>query len=149
MNAETHKSSAEKTASTVRILVADDHEVMRLGIRNLLESTPSWTVCGEAGNGQEAVEKTLQLQPDLVILDITMPAMNGIEAAKQIARSHAEIPIILFSLHLSDDLMSSFANSSIRGAVSKEEAGRDLVDAVATVLRGGTFFRKKKPLTTQ
>ena len=65
----------------VRVLVADDHEVMRLGIRNLLEVQPGWSVCAEANNGQEAVEKTLQFRPDVIIMDITMPVMNGLEAA--------------------------------------------------------------------
>jgi len=129
--------------------VADDHEVMRLGIRNLLESKPNWTVCAEAENGYEALEKALQLQPDLIILDITMPTMNGLEAARRISQSHPEIPIILFSLHLFDDLACSFESAAIRGAVSKGEAGRDLVEAVETVLRGGTFFRRKASLIPQ
>ena len=70
----------------VRVLVADDHEVMRLGIRNLLEVHPGWSVCAEANNGQEAVEKTLQFHPDVIIMDITMPVMNGLEAASQITQ---------------------------------------------------------------
>jgi len=73
MGTMTHDSSNPK----VRVLVADDHEVMRLGIRNLLELRPGWSVCAEANNGQEAVEKTLQYRPDVIIMDITMPVMNG------------------------------------------------------------------------
>ncbi|SRR5579862_9007314 len=131
---------------TVRIVVADDHEVMRLGIRNLVEARSNWKVCAEASNGLEAVDETVRHCPDLVILDITMPTMNGLEAAGQIAASHPEIPIILFSLHLSDALMNTFKGGTIRGAVSKSEAGRDLVDAIETVLNGGTFFHGQKSI---
>lgn len=128
----------------VRVLVADDHEVMRLGIRNLLEVRPGWSVCAEANNGQEAVEKTFQFHPDVIIMDISMPVMNGLEAAGQIARKDPEIPVILFSLHLSDDLYRHFKTDGIRGAVAKGDAGRDLVLAVETVLGGGTFFPDRK-----
>jgi two-component system nitrate/nitrite response regulator NarL len=128
----------------VRVLVADDHEVMRFGIRNLLELRPGWSVCAEASNGQEAVDKTLQFHPDVIIMDITMPVMNGLEAANEITRQHPQIPVILFSLHLSDDLFRHFKTDGIRGAVAKGDAARDLVLAVETVLAGGTFFPGKK-----
>ena len=124
----------------VRVLVADDHEVMRLGIRNLLELRPGWSVCAEASNGQEAVDKTLQFRPDVIIMDITMPVMNGLDAASQITRREPTIPVILFSLHLSDDLYRHLKTDGIRGAVAKGDAARDLVLAVETVLAGGTFF---------
>jgi two-component system, NarL family, nitrate/nitrite response regulator NarL len=128
----------------VRVLVADDHEVMRLGIRNLLEVQPGWSVCAEANNGQEAVEKTLQFHPDVIIMDLTMPVMNGLEAASQITKVQPKIPVILFSLHVSDDLYLHFKTDGIRGAVAKGDAARDLVRAVQTVLAGGTFFPGKK-----
>lgn len=132
-------------ASQVRILIVDDHEVMRLGIRNLLESQPTWTVCGEARDGREAVAKALQLNPDIVIMDVSMPGMNGLEATQAIGRSNLDIPVILFSLHLSEDLSGHLTGgTSIRGAVSKSNAARDLVDAVETVLNGGTFFPNSK-----
>ena len=124
----------------VRVLVADDHEVVRLGIRNLLEVRPGWSVCAEANNGKEAVEKTLQFHPDVIIMDISMPLMNGLEAASQITKRQPQIPVILFSLHLSDDLSRHFKTDGIRGAVAKGDAARDLVLAVETVLAGGTFF---------
>ncbi len=128
------------SADHVRILVADDHEVMRLGIRNLLETKPAWKVCAEACDGRDAVEKAIQLRPDVIIMDLTMPNMNGLEAASQISRSNPDIPVILFSLHLSDELLNHFDAGSIRGAVCKSNAARDLVDAVEKVLAGGTFF---------
>ena len=128
----------------VRLLVADDHEVMRLGIRNLLEVRPGWSVCAEANNGHEAVEKTLQFHPDVIIMDISMPGMNGLEAASEITKQRPQIPVILFSLHLGGDLYRHFKMDGIRGAVAKGEAARDLVLAVETVLAGGTFFPDQK-----
>jgi DNA-binding NarL/FixJ family response regulator len=127
----------------IKILVADDHEVMRMGIRNLLESVPNWTVSGEAGTGREAIDLALQSSPDIIIMDITMPEMNGFEAAAQIAEQRPDIPVIMFSLHLSEDVVSRFKTGPIRGAVSKSEAARDLLDAVRSVLNGGTFFPGK------
>jgi len=133
------------SADHTRILVADDHEVMRLGIRNLLETKPNWRVCAEACDGRDAVEKAIQLRPDIIIMDLTMPNMNGLEAASQISRSNPDIPVILFSLHLSDELLNHFDAGSIRGAVCKSNAARDLVDAVERVLSGGTFFPSRIP----
>ncbi len=128
----------------VRVLVADDHEVMRMGIRNLLQFRSGWSVCAEASNGQEAVAKALQFRPDVVIMDITMPVMNGLEAARQIARAQPQIPVILFSLHVSDDLYRHLQTDGVRGAVAKADAARDLAEAVETVLRGGTFFSARR-----
>jgi DNA-binding NarL/FixJ family response regulator len=128
----------------VRVLIADDHEVMRMGIRNLLQFRSGWSVCAEASNGKEAVDKTLQFHPDVVVMDLTMPVMNGLEAAREIARALPQIPIILFSLHVCDDLYQDFQKDGIRGAVAKGDAARDLAQAVETVLRGGTFFPTRK-----
>lgn len=127
-------------ADQVRILVADDHEIMRMGLRNLLEAVPGWSVYSEASTGSEAVEIALSSSPDVIIMDITMPEMNGLEAAAKIALNRPEIPVILFSLHLSEDVVSRFKTGSIRGAVAKSEAARDLLSAVKAVLNGGTFF---------
>jgi two-component system, NarL family, nitrate/nitrite response regulator NarL len=139
-------SSVPRAAqSRVRVLVADDHEVMRLGIRNLVENRTGWSVCADAANGQEAIEKALQFLPDVIIMDITMPVMNGLEASAEIAKHHPNIPIILFSLHLTEDLFQHFQSDAVRGAVSKGDAARDLIQAVETVLAGGTFFPARKP----
>ena len=127
----------------VRILIADDHEVMRLGIRNLLESVPNWSVYAEAKNGREAVDTALLSSPDIIIMDITMPEMNGLEAAARIAAERPDIPVIMFSLHLSEDVVGRFKTGTIRGAVAKSEAARDLLDAVRSVLSGKTFFPEK------
>jgi DNA-binding NarL/FixJ family response regulator len=141
--------STESLASHIRILIVDDHEVMRLGIRNLLEAVPHWNICAEASSGREAIDKAFQYLPDVIIMDITMPGMNGLEAAAEIGRSRPDIPVILFSLHLSEDLISHFESGGIRGAVSKGEAARDLVEAVKKVLAGGTFFPSKSASRAQ
>jgi DNA-binding NarL/FixJ family response regulator len=130
-------------AREIRILVADDHEVMRMGIRNLIESVPNWSVSAEASTGREAVELARHSPPDVIIMDITMPEMNGFEAAARIAEICPEVPVIMFSLHLSEDVMGRFKTGAIRGAVAKSEAARDLLDAVRSVLGGGTFFPSK------
>src|SRR5207237_5834925 len=127
------QSSRPSTASApVRILVADDHEVMRLGVRNLLEARPGWSICAEASNGREAIEKTLECRPDIIVLDIAMPVMNGLEAAVHIAETALQVPIILFSLHLSDDLIDRFPTDRILGAVSKGAWSRELVSVIAS-----------------
>ena len=128
----------------VRILVADDHEVMRMGIRNLIESVPNWTVSAEASTGREAVDLALHSSPDVIIMDITMPEMNGFEAAAKISEICPQVPVIMFSLHLSEDVMGRFKTGAIRGAVAKSEAARDLLDAVRSVLAGGTFFPSRQ-----
>src|SRR5438105_14419630 len=98
----------------VRILVADDHEVMRMGIRNLLESVSNWTVYAEASTGREAVEIALQSPPDVIIMDITMPEMNGLEAAARIAEGRPATPVLMFHLHLSDELVGRFKTPATR-----------------------------------
>jgi DNA-binding NarL/FixJ family response regulator len=133
-------NSSESPSNHVRILVVDDHEVMRLGIRNLLEAVPHWSICAEASSGRESIDKAMRYVPDVIIMDITMPGMNGLEAAAEIGRVQPDVPVILFSLHLSEDLRSHFKGAGIRGAVGKGEAARDLVEAVKRVLAGGTFF---------
>jgi DNA-binding NarL/FixJ family response regulator len=114
-----------------------------MGLRNLLEAVPGWSVYAEARTGAEAVDLALVSSPDIIIMDITMPEMNGLEAAAKIAMERPEIPVILFSLHLSEDVITRFKTGSIRGAVAKSEAARDLLDAVRSVLNGGTFFPAK------
>jgi DNA-binding NarL/FixJ family response regulator len=138
--------SSHATPVSVRILVADDHEVMRLGVRNLLEAQSGWSICAEARNGEEAIEMTQESRPDVIILDIAMPVMNGLEAAAQITKVAPQVPIILFSLHLSDELINHFPTNGIRGAVAKGDSARDLIKAIEAVLGGGTFFPQRKTL---
>jgi DNA-binding NarL/FixJ family response regulator len=122
----------------VRILIADDHEVVRKGIRAVLESEPGWTVCGEAATGREAVAKAIELRPDVVLLDVSMPQLNGLEATKQI---HKAVPasILIMTMHESDRIVREAMDAGASGYVSKVDAGGTLVDAVRTLLARRTY----------
>lgn len=124
---------------SARILIVDDHEVVRQGVRSIISrSRPDWVVCGEASNGKEAIEAVRDLSPDVILLDITMPVMNGLEAAPQIAKyGH---PILIFTMHESDRLGVDVRKSGAQGFVLKSQAARDLIQAIETLLAGGTFF---------
>jgi DNA-binding NarL/FixJ family response regulator len=124
----------------LRILIADDHEVARKGIRALLESHPGWQVCGEAKDGRETVELVSTLKPDLVLLDIGMPGLNGLEAARQIIAAAPDIPILILTMQDSDQVVREVLRAGARGFLLKSDAGRDLVAAVEALQRQSTFF---------
>jgi DNA-binding NarL/FixJ family response regulator len=124
-----------------RILIVDDHEIVRDGIRNLLSrSRPSWKICGMAENGKEAIKAVEELKPDIVILDITMPVMNGLEAASRISKLGTKTRILMFTMHESNVLHDQIRQAGAQGFVSKSDAARNLILAVETILRGGTFW---------
>src|ERR1700680_4837642 len=125
---------------TFRILIADDHEVVRRGIRALLESHLGWEVSGEAEDGREAVERTRDLKPDLVLLDIGMPNLNGIDAARQILANCPSTPILILTMHHSEQVVREVLSVGARGFLLKSDAGRDLVTAVEAVQNHQTFF---------
>ena len=122
-----------------RILVADDHEIVRQGLCTLLRQQPEWEICGEACDGREAVAKVLSLRPDAVILDIAMPNLNGLEATRQILRTNPTVKILILTLHDSDQLMQEVLNAGARGFMLKTDAARDLVAAMEA-LRGDKVF---------
>jgi two-component system, NarL family, sensor kinase len=132
--------AAARSDARRRILIADDHEVMRRGVRGLLETHDEWAVCGEAFEGKEAVVKSRELRPDLIIMDINMPGLTGIAAAHQIRRENPSAKILFFSVHESAQTVREVINAGAQGYVAKSRAGHDLVDAVRNVLDGGTFF---------
>src|ERR1700751_4658162 len=105
-----------------RILVADDHEVVRQGLRVLLEAQPGWQVCGEAITGREAVQKVTQLKPDLVVLDITMPDLNGLEALRQIVKSAPRTQVLVLTVHESDEIVDRVLAAGARGYLLKTDA---------------------------
>lgn len=124
----------------VRILVADDHEVVRQGVRTILSARTDWEICGEAVNGQEAVQLASDLKPDAIVMDITMPIMSGLEATRQITKLKLSSPILIFTMHESRSLSSSIQETGARGFVFKSRAARDLVEALEALLNGGTYF---------
>lgn len=125
---------------SVKILIADDHEVVRQGIRTILSARPEWEICGEAVNGQEAVRLVNELQPDAVIMDITMPVMSGLEAARQLTKSKASAPILIFTMHESRSLADSVKETGAKGFVFKSRAARDLIRALEVLLSGGSYY---------
>jgi len=124
----------------LRILIADDHEVARHGIRALLESHPGWVVCGEAKDGRETVELAERLTPDLILLDIGMPNLNGLEATRQILATSPEAVILILTMHDTDHVVREVLRAGARGFLLKSDAGRDLVAAVEALQRQRTFF---------
>jgi two-component system, NarL family, response regulator NreC len=123
-----------------RILLADDHQLMRSGLRVLIEQQPDLTVVGEAADGREAVALAKSLRPDVAVMDITMPNLNGIEAAHQITQNHPEIAIIVLSMHPDESYVLRALKSGAKGYLLKDSAESDLIQAVRAVARGKSFF---------
>ena len=129
-----------RNPSQVRILVADDHEAVRKGVCAILAIRLDIEVCGEAANGQEAIAKAHSLKPDLVILDITMPILNGLDAARVIRLTLPELPILLLTMHDGKHAIEDAKKIGIDGFVCKSEASATLLAAVDAVLRNQPFF---------
>ena len=125
---------------TVRILIVDDHDLMRRGIKVLLQSHAGWEVVGEAHTGREAVTKAEELKPDVAILDISMPDLNGIEAARRIRKSAPNTEVLILSVHYSDQLIRDILEAGVRGYIVKSDSDRDLVIAVETLANHKPFF---------
>jgi len=130
---------------SARILVADDHEVVRQGVRAILQARPQWEICGEAGDGVEAIRLTHQLRPDVVVMDITMPNMSGLEASLEIAKLKLPSRVLIFTMHESNSLGPSVRKAGAQGYVVKSRAAHDLIDALDRLLGGGTFFDNPSP----
>lgn len=123
-----------------RVLIADDHEVVRKGLRTLLEEQPGWQIAGEASDGREAVEKAKALKPDVTVLDISMPTLNGLEATRQMMKNNPQARVLVLTMHESDPLIREVLGAGARGYLLKSDAGRDLVNAVDAIRRNKTFF---------
>lgn len=124
----------------VTILIADDHDLMRRGVKALLQSHPGWEVCGEAQTGREAVSKTEELRPDIAILDISMPDMNGVEAARRIHKAFPATEILILSAHYSDQLIRETLEAGARGYIVKSDSDRDLITAIEALANHKHFF---------
>jgi DNA-binding NarL/FixJ family response regulator len=126
-----------------RILLADDHEVVRAGLRALLEEQNGWEVVAEAVDGRDAVEKATKLKPDVVVIDIAMPSLNGLEAVRQIVKSVPSTKVLVLTMYDSDPLIQQVLQAGARGYLLKSDAGRDLVSAIEALRRNKTFFTPK------
>jgi DNA-binding NarL/FixJ family response regulator len=125
---------------TLRLLVADDHEIVRKGLRSILEQQPGWQVAGEAKDGRETVAKAKELKPDVIVVDISMPSLNGLEATRQMLKEDAKTKVLILTMHDTDPLIREVLDAGARGYVLKSDASRDLVTAVEAVRRNKTFF---------
>jgi two-component system response regulator NreC len=132
--------------SKIRLVIADDHGVVRKGLRLLLEQYAEIEVVGEAADGREAVELAAQLTPDVMIMDVAMPLLNGIEAAGQILKEHANVGIIILTMHADESYLIRALGVGVKGYLLKESAEQDLRRAVQSVAQGKPFF---SPAVTQ
>jgi len=124
----------------LNILVADDHEVVRKGIRTLLESRPEWEICGEASNGRDAIAKTARLKPDVVLLDITMPGLSGLEAIPKILQACPDTKVLVLTMHDSGRMASRVLAAGATGLVLKSDASHDLILALEALSKNKAFL---------
>jgi len=124
----------------ISIVLADDHDVVRRGLKALLQEHTGWEICGEALSGREAVELTSQLQPDVAIVDLMMPDLNGLETTRQIRKASPRTQVLIFTMHQSESLIHQVLEAGARGYLLKSDAGRHVVTAVETLLRRQPYF---------
>ena len=127
----------------VRILIADDHDVIRLGVKTLLEQRPDWEVCGEAVTGHDAVEKAKRLKPDIVVLDANMPELPGADATREIMKALPGTEVVVLTVDESPELMRDLLQAGAHGYVFKSDLSADLVTAVQALSQHGQFFTSK------
>ena len=124
----------------IRILIADDDSSIRMLLRRVLEAHPAWKVCGEANSGVDAVQEVERAEPDVAILDLGMPSMNGIEAAREISKTHPLLPMLLLSVQeVSEQLVEAALSAGFKGAITKG-SGREVVEGIEAVLNNRLFF---------
>ncbi len=126
-----------------RILIADDHEIVRQGLKSIITAQSDWEVVGEAITGREAVELSRRHKPNLIIMDIGMPELNGLEAARQILKESPAIEILVLTMHESEQLVREVLDTGARGYVLKSDAGRELVAAVDALRHHKPYFTTK------
>ena len=131
----------ERRLTPLRILVVDDHAVVRRGVRSLLESHEGWEVCGEATTGREAVEQSKRLRPDVVVMDLSLPELNGLEATRQILKEAPDTEVLVLTMHQSEELARDVLQAGARGYVLKADADENLITAVDRL-------RQHKPFLT-
>jgi DNA-binding NarL/FixJ family response regulator len=124
----------------LRILVVDDHAVVRRGVRVLLESHEGWEVCGEATNGRDAVEQSRRLRPDVVVMDLSLPGLNGLDATRQILKDVPDTEVLVLTMHHSEELARDVLQAGARGYVLKSDADENLVTAVDSLRQHRPFL---------
>jgi DNA-binding NarL/FixJ family response regulator len=124
----------------LRILIADDHPLVRQGLRSVLETQEGWTVCAEAENGRAAVKLGLELKPDVFLIDVTMPELNGLDATRQLCRERPNAAVLILTMHESDQLCADLMRAGARGCLLKSDSPRQLLAAVEAVASGKQYF---------
>jgi DNA-binding NarL/FixJ family response regulator len=122
-----------------RVLIVDDHAFIRRGVQTILHPFPEWEFCGEAENGKEAIRMADQLKPEVIIMDISMPGLNGIEATRAIRKSQPAVKIVLLTLHDSSELLRIAFRAGARGYLLKKDAEQELVKALTVVVGEGAY----------
>jgi DNA-binding NarL/FixJ family response regulator len=130
---------------TINVIIADDHTIVRDGLRSLLEANPEIKVIGDAANGREVMDQVRELKPDVVIMDISMPELDGINATRQILEAYPTIRVIILSMLGTADHVFHALQAGARGYLLKESAGREVMEAVQSVYAGGMYF--SRPIT--
>ena len=125
---------------SLRIVLGDDHTLMRQGLRKILEERPDWTIVAEAGDGRTVVQKVLAFEPDVAVLDIGMPLLNGIDATTQIVRKLPSVRVLMLSMHDDHAYVTRAVRAGARGYLLKDAAGADLIRAIEAVAGGKSFF---------
>jgi two-component system response regulator NreC len=126
-----------------RVLIVDDHAFIRRGVQTILHSFPEWEFCGEAENGKEAIRLADELKPEVIIMDVSMPGLNGIEATRAIRKTQPDIKIVLLTLHESAELLRSAFRAGARGYLLKTDAEQELVKALTVVVGEGSYISPK------
>jgi DNA-binding NarL/FixJ family response regulator len=129
--------------SALRILVADDHEIVREGVRALVERQPDWTLCGEAATGRQAVQRATELKPDVIVMDVSMPELNGLDATRQIKRLLPKTEILIFTADEADDLVRGLFKAGARAYLLKSDATKHLVPAINALRAHRTYFSSR------
>jgi DNA-binding NarL/FixJ family response regulator len=128
---------------SARVLIADDHEIVRQGIRTIVQSCQGFEACGEATDGRQAVQMALSLRPNIVVIDIGMPQLNGLEATRQIVQSDPSIKVLVLTIHESEQIVRDVLAAGARGYLLKTDASRDLISALEALIGRKTFFTSK------
>jgi two-component system response regulator NreC len=131
---------ADEGTGRLRILLGDDHTLVRQGLRKILEEQPAWEIVGEASDGHEVVRQTESLEPDVVVLDIGMPRLNGIDVSKQITRRFPDVGILILSMHSEEAYITQAMKAGARGYLLKDSADTELIRAVSAVAAGKSYF---------
>jgi DNA-binding NarL/FixJ family response regulator len=126
--------------NALRIVIADDHELVRKGLRSVLDAQTGWTICGEAANGREAVELARQMKPDVMVMDVTMPELNGLEATRQILKDRPKTEVLILTVHESEQLVGEVLAAGARGYILKGDTARLLVAAIESIAQHKPFF---------